>query len=200
MVFANFAYLKATAMYAGKITCKTLLALLVAIVLLTAAWEMYSVYNNQPELRILTETEHSRSSPIEDPSRRSPLAQALPQRWLRNPFANASQLTAEDSTARQATNGTSRHDLASKFRGVFKKRVPERLAISEGTNIHFSVRTGQTNHELRLPLLFLTWFQTVPPQNVNQFHTLVMKIMMSGILHTSYRCSSYDLRTCFTIF
>lgn len=45
--------------------------------------------------------------------------------------------------------------------------IPERKhVIAEAQGIYFSVKTTQRNHSVRLPILLLTWMQTVLPSQV----------------------------------
>ena len=77
-------------------------------------------------------------------------------------FTNSPAPTASHID-RLSTTATS----TSNFKVTLEGKVPERVFLSEGDNIHFTVRTSSKNYEKRLPLVFLTWFQTVPPSHVS---------------------------------
>ena len=59
--------------------------------------------------------------------------------------------------------------LTPAFKVTIDGKVPERVFIPEGGNIHFNVRTTPNNYQKRLPLVFLTWILTVPPNNVSLY-------------------------------
>ena len=156
------------------ITRKELLTFLVAIFLFTFALEVYICTNffvRDDDLvpRALMHsviTVPSQSSSIKKPPPRTSRLTKL--------FASASPFKARVNTAIQATKRASPPSHpASYYSDIFNGRVPERVVIPEGANIHFSVRTGWTSYDDRFPIVFLTWIQTVPPQNVNPFHALI---------------------------
>ena len=60
-------------------------------------------------------------------------------------------------------------DVRSYFNATFHGRVPERVVVPGGGNVHFSLRTGSQSYGDRFPIVFLTWIQALPPENVNQF-------------------------------
>lgn len=60
--------------------------------------------------------------------------------------------------------------------------IPEKkYMIAEAKSIYFSVKTTQKNHSVRLPILLLTWMQTVLPSQVcsneSEFCNIATKIL-----------------------
>ena len=84
--------------------------------------------------------------------------------------------TAQLTTTSQPEEGANRsanYDMPSEIRDVFKGMVPEKVVIPDGRNIHFSARTTVSSYANRFPVVFLTWFQTVPPHNVSRFQDFI---------------------------
>ena len=46
-------------------------------------------------------------------------------------------------------------------------KQPERCATPEADDIYISIKTTQNYHKTRVPILILTWLQTVRPEQVN---------------------------------
>lgn len=47
-------------------------------------------------------------------------------------------------------------------------RPPHRLSVADTSGIHLSLKTALKYHEERLPLVMLTWLQTVEPDQARQ--------------------------------
>ena len=50
-------------------------------------------------------------------------------------------------------------------------RRPHRLPVADTSGIHLSLKTAVKYHEERLPLVMLTWLQTVEPDQARRHHT-----------------------------
>ena len=84
--------------------------------------------------------------------------------------------TAQLTTTNKPEEGANRpanYDMPSEIRDAFKGMVPEKVLIPDGQNIHFSARTTVSSYANRFPVVFLTWFQTVPPHNVSRFQDFI---------------------------
>ena len=71
------------------------------------------------------------------------------------------------------------------------ERVAERIPVHPPLDgVHVSVKTTKKNHDVRLSLLVLTWFQTVPKDNVRNMRLLCINFV------TSYPSSAIHCDRC----
>lgn len=92
----------------------------------------------------------------------NPISKSSPA-FTENPISNSSPVFSENPVSMLSTTA----ELTTSSRVTIDGKVPQRVFVSEGDDIHFTVRTASTNYAKRLPLIFLTWIQTVPPNNVS---------------------------------
>ena len=174
-------------MCACKVTRKELFALLAMSFLLSLVVELYlwmSLFISNADSVPEAEGSIPSRTPVPFQSlsinalTNSSLIQTSSQHLGTQVVTRTATVTAELSTEGQPANGVrppGQYVAHPYFKHAFNGRVPERVAMLEGENIHFSARTGSTSYDRRFPLVFLTWIQTVPPHNVSQIQIQTLK-------------------------
>ena len=101
----------------------------------------------------------------------------IPRETTRRLQNDTSRTLQNTSTALKETSTSTMTRQQNTFRNItakiYRDKVPRTIYndipfVNETLNkVHISVKSTKKYHLFRLPILLLTWFQTVPPKNVS---------------------------------